>query len=74
MEEENKRYGKKREVPIWERTLLTVNQAADLTGIGTTRLRHIAATPRTDLVVWVGSRMMFKRKKLEEYLENSVSL
>lgn len=74
MEEEGKSYGRKREVPIWERTLLTVNQAADLTGIGTTRLRHIAATPRTDLVVWVGSRMMFKRKKLEEYLENSVSL
>ncbi len=74
MEEERKSYGRKREVPIWERTLLTVNQAADLTGIGTTRLRHIAATPRTDLVVWVGSRMMFKRKKLEEYLENSVSL
>lgn len=74
MEEERKSYGRKREVPIWERTLLTVNQAADLTGIGTTRLRHIAATPRTELVVWVGSRMMFKRKKLEEYLENSVSL
>ncbi len=74
MDEEKKWYGKKREVPIWERTLLTVNQAADLTGIGVTRLRHIAATPRTDLVVWVGSRMMFKRKKLEEYLENSVSL
>ena len=74
MEEERKSYGRKREVPIWERTLLTVNQAADLTGIGTTRLRHIAATPRTDLVVWVGSRMMFKRKKLEEYLENTVSI
>ncbi len=74
MDEEKKWYGKKREVPIWERTLLTVNQASDLTGIGTTRLRHIAATPRTDLVVWIGSRMMFKRKKLEEYLENSESL
>ncbi len=74
MEEERKSYGRKREVPIWERTLLTVNQAADLTGIGTTRLRHIAATPRTDLVVWVGPRMMFKRKKLEEYLENTVSI
>lgn len=74
MDEEKKWYGKKREVPIWERTLLTVNQASDLTGIGTTKLRHIAATPRTDLVVWIGSRMMFKRKKLEEYLENSVSL
>lgn len=65
---------KKHEVPIWERTLISVYEAADLTGIGTTRLRHIAATPRTDLVVWVGSRMMFKRKKLEEYLEKSVSV
>lgn len=74
MDEEEKWYGRKREVPIWERTLLTVNQAADLTGIGTNRLRHIAATPRTNLVVWVGSRMMFKRKKLEEYLENAETI
>lgn len=65
---------RKREVPIWERTLLTVNEASDYTGIGQKRLRDLAATPRTNLVVWIGSRMMFKRKKLEEYLDDAVTL
>ena len=65
---------RKREVPIWERTLLTVNEASDYTGIGQKRLRDIAATPCSNLVVWVGSRMMFKRKKLEEFLDNAVTL
>ena len=65
---------KKREVPIWERALLTVYEAADYTGIGVARLRNIAATPHTNLVVWVGSRMMFKRKKLDEFLDNAINL
>ena len=65
---------RKSEVPIWERTLLTVGEAADYTGIGQNRLRNIAATPRTNLVVWIGSRMMFKRKKLEEFLDDAVTL
>ena len=65
---------KKREVPIWERSLLTINEASDYTGIGINRLRMIAAKPHSDLVLWIGSRRMFKRKKLDEYLDNASSI
>lgn len=63
-----------KEVPIWERTLLTIKEAADYTGIGINRLRLIAQNQQNGLVLFVGSKKMFKRKKLEEYLDRSFSV
>ena len=62
------------DIPVWERTLLTLNEASAYTGLGINRLRRIANSNETELVVWVGSKRMFKRRKLDEYLERSVSL
>ena len=63
-------YHKKREVPIWERSLLTINEASDYTGIGVHKLRCLAATTH-GLVICIGAKKMFKKKKLDEYLENA---
>ena len=65
---------KQREVPIWERTLLTINEASDYTGIWMNRLRNLTSNRNCDLVIWVGNRRMFKRKKLDEYLENASTI
>ena len=65
---------KQREVPIWERSLLTIYEAADYTGIGVNRLRFLTSNRNCDLVIWVGNRRMFKRKKLDEYLENASTI
>ncbi len=74
MPEGNTTWGRKREVPIWERSLLTINEAADYTGIGVNKLRRLAEKRNSNLVIWVGSRKMFKRRKLDEYLDNAVSI
>ena len=74
MEDLHKRGPKKREVPIWERTLLTITEASDYTGIGVNKLRMLADRRNSNLILWVGTKKMFKRKKLDEYLENSISL
>ena len=74
MDEENVTRTRKREVPIWERSLLTINEAADYTGIGINKLRRLANKPNSNLVIWVGSRKMFKRKRLDEFLEHAVSI
>ena len=63
-----------REVPIWERTLLTITEASDYTGVGICRLRRLADKPKNDLIVWVGSKKMYKRRKLDEYLENTETI
>ena len=74
MDEEKVTRTRQREVPIWERSLLTINEAADYTGIGINKLRSLANKRNSNLIIWVGSKKMFKRKKLDEYLENSISI
>ena len=74
MPEEKATRQRKREVPIWERSLLTINEAADYTGIGINKLRRLSEKRNSNLVIWVGSRRMFKRRKLDEYLDNAVSI
>ncbi len=65
---------RKRNVPIWERSLLTILEASDYTGIGINKLRRIAANSQSNLVIYVGSKKMFKRKKLDEYLDRTASV
>ena len=65
---------KKREVPIWERSLLTLNEASDYTGIGVNKLRTVVSKPNSKLVMWVGSRKMIKRRKLDEYIDDAISI
>ena len=65
---------KNREVPIWERTLLTIREASDYTGVSIYKLRMLAAKPKTNLIVYFGAKKMYKRRKLDEYLENAVSI
>ena len=74
MENEHISRYKNVDIPVWERTLLTLNEASAYTGLGINRLRRIANSNENELVVWVGSKRMFKRRKLDEYLERAISL
>ncbi|MBR3241741.1 MAG: transposase [Parasporobacterium sp.] len=65
---------KKELVPVWEKALLTVEEASAYSGIGGCKLREITDEPECDFVFWVGNRRMFKRKKFEEYLERTFSI
>lgn len=62
------------EVPIWEKSNLTVEEAAAYTGIGINKLKELSNDELCDFVLWVGNRRLLKRKKLDEYLEKSYSL
>ena len=59
----------KKEVPLWEKMNLTLDEAAKLTGVGLNRLREISDREDCDFVLWVGNKRLLKRKKLEEYLD-----
>ncbi len=61
-------------VPVWEKTTLTIEEAAAYTGIGENMLREMTLAEDCDFVLWVGSRRLLKRKKLEEYLERTFSV
>jgi len=68
------RQEKKITVPVWERATITLEEAAAYTGIGVKKLREMTNQPACDYVIWVGSKRMIKRRKLDEYLENAYSV
>ncbi len=65
---------KREVVPVWERTALTLEEAAAYTGIGVRKLRQMTDSPTCDYVFWVGTRRMIKRRKMDEFLEQAFSV
>ena len=63
-----------KECPIWEKTLLTLEEAAAYSGIGVNKLRDLTSESRCKFVVWNGSKRMIKRHLLDEYLEKAYSI
>lgn len=61
-------------VPIWLKTNLTLEEAAAYTGIGVGKLRTISDDESCDFVLWVGTKRLLKRQKLDEYLEKAYSI
>lgn len=61
-------------IPIWEKATLTLEEAASYTGIGVNKLREISNDEKCDFVLWNGSRRLFKREKLESYLNAAYSI
>ena len=61
-------------VPIWEKTNLSLEEAAAYTGIGICKLRELSNNEFCDYVLWIGNKRLLKRKKLDEFLEKSYSL
>lgn len=61
-------------VPIWEKTTLTLEEAAAYTGIGICRLREMTNDESSSLVLWVGNKRLIKRKALEKYIDQAYSI
>ena len=57
-------------VPIWEKELLSVKEAAAYFGIGENKLREITDNPDCQSVLWVGSKRLIKREKMKKYLSD----
>ena len=55
------------EVPIWEKSYLTLEEAASYSGIGREKLRHISDKEDCPFVLWNGTKRLIKRRKLDEY-------
>lgn len=59
------------EVNIKDKTLLTLYEAAALTGIGIHKLRKMTNRKDCDFVLWNGTRRMLKRERLLMYLNDT---
>ncbi len=62
------------EVPIWEKSNLTLEEAAAYSGVGINKLRKLSDSESFPFVLWVGSKRLIKRKQLDEYLGRMYSI
>lgn len=61
-------------VPIWEKSNLTVEEAAAYTGIGINKIREMSSGDKCPFVLWVGNKRLIKRRKFDEYVEKQFSI
>lgn len=63
-----------KELPIWEKVLLTIEEAAAYSNIGVNKIREISNDPRCPFILYNGNRRLIKRREFEKYLEKIVEL
>ncbi len=64
----------KMEVPLWEKSNLTLEEAALYSGIGQAKLRKLTNDEKCPFVLWNGSKRLLKRRKLDEYIDKAYSI
>lgn len=62
------------EKPIWEKECLTIEEAAEYTGIGRTRLRTLVNQKKCPFVMPLGNQLFIVRKKFEKYLNENTRI
>lgn len=63
-----------KEVPIWEKSNLTLEEAAAYSGVGINKLHSLSDRERCQFVLWIGSKRLIKRRRLDEYLDKAYSI
>ena len=63
-----------KEVPIWEKSNLSLEEAAAYSGIGINKLRELTNEKNCRLVLWVGNKRLIKRRLFDPYIEQEYSI
>lgn len=63
-----------KEVPIWEKANLTLDEAAAYSGIGINKLRELTNDEDCKFVLWVGNKRLVKRRLFDLFIEQSYSV
>lgn len=61
-------------VPLWHKSALTLEEATAYSGLGRNKLIELSDNPDCNFVVWVGRKRLFKRKRLDDYIDRSYSI
>ncbi|MFR4145065.1 MAG: excisionase [Mediterraneibacter gnavus] len=59
---------------IWEKSNLTLEEAAAYSGIGINKLRKLTESEQCSFVLWNGTKRLIKRRKLDEYMDRMYSI
>lgn len=62
------------EIPIWEKSNLTVEEAAAYSNIGVNKIRELSNAENCTFVLWIGNKRLIKRKEFDNFLQKAYSL
>lgn len=62
------------QVPIWEKSNLSLDEAAAYFNIGKDKIRKITDDPYCEFVLFVGEKRLIKRRLMEQWLEGMHSI
>lgn len=63
-----------KEVPIWAKANLTLDEAAAYFNIGVGKLREITSKEDCKFVLWVGNKRLIKRRLFTEFIDQEFSI
>ena len=63
-----------KEIPIWEKSNLSLEEAAAYSGIGINKLREITNEDRCKFVLWVGYKCLIKCRLFDQFIEQAYSI
>lgn len=64
----------KLEVPIWQKVMLTKEEAAAYSHIGINKLEELLKVPNCPFVLYVGKKKLIKRREFEAFLTENVEI
>ncbi len=60
-----------KKVPIWRKTTLTVEEAAEYSNIGINKISELLNDPTCTFVLFVGKKRLVKRKEFEKFIDKT---
>lgn len=63
-----------KEVPIWEKSNLSLEEAAAYYSIGINKLRDLTNEKDCRFVLWVGNKCLIKRRLFDQFIEQMYSI
>lgn len=60
---------RKTQTPIWEKSCLTIEEAAEYTGIGRTKLRALVRQKKCPFSMPIGNQILIVREKFNAYIK-----
>ena len=62
------------EIPIWQKVMLTKEEAAAYSHIGINKLEELLKVPNCPFVLYVGKKKLIKRREFEAFLTQNVEI
>ena len=64
----------KLEVPIWQKVMLTKEEAAAYSHVGINKLEELLKIPNCPFVLYVGKKKLIKRREFEKFLAENIEI